>query len=95
MLVAPSTGALVARAAAISNARDAATGWVQLQQIPADAVSEYQPFWALSAHLLERLGRTDDAIASYERAIGLCADPVMRAFLESRKRGLVERRTGF
>jgi predicted RNA polymerase sigma factor len=78
---APTIGALVGRAAAVAEARGAATGWALLQAIPAEAVATYQPYWALAAHLLKRLQRPDDSAAAYRRAIGLCEDPAMREFL--------------
>jgi RNA polymerase sigma-70 factor (ECF subfamily) len=77
--LAPTTGALVGRAAAVAEARGAAAGWALLQAIPAEAVASYQPYWALAAHLLRRLVQPADA--AYERAIGLCEDPAMRDFL--------------
>lgn len=77
--LAPTIGALVGQAAAIAEAHGAAAGWALLQAIPAEAVASYQPYWALAAHLLRRLGRPADM--AYERAIGLCEDPAMRAFL--------------
>jgi RNA polymerase sigma-70 factor (ECF subfamily) len=79
--IAPAIGALVGRAAAVAQARDPQTGWALLQQIPAQAVISYQPYWALAAHLLERMQRSEEARAARERAIGLCEDPAMRAFL--------------
>ncbi|HKW53686.1 MAG TPA: DUF6596 domain-containing protein [Stellaceae bacterium] len=79
--LAPTIGALIGRAAAIAEARDAETGWALLQAIPADAVVGYQPFWALAAHLLKRLDRMEQAADAYSRAIGLCEDPAMRDFL--------------
>ena len=79
--LAPTIGALVGRAAALAEARDAATGWALLQMIPAEAVASYQPYWALAAHLLQRRGRADEAAAAYDRAIGLCEDAAMREFL--------------
>lgn len=83
--IAPTIGAWVGRAAAVAEARDAATGLTLLQSIPSNAVASYQPYWALAAHLFERLGRTDDSRAARERAIGLCEDPAMRAFLLRRQ----------
>jgi len=77
--LAPTIGALVGQAAAVAEARGAAAGWTLMQAIPAEAVASYQPYWALAAHLLRRLGRPADA--AYERATGLCEDPAMRAFL--------------
>jgi predicted RNA polymerase sigma factor len=79
--LAPTIGALVGRAAAISEARDAEAGLHLLRELPEDTVGNYQPFWALSAHLLARLGRGSEAADAYQRAIGLCDDAAMRAFL--------------
>ncbi|HLI19180.1 MAG TPA: DUF6596 domain-containing protein [Rhodanobacteraceae bacterium] len=55
--IAPTVGALVGRAAAVAQARDPQAGWSLLQRIPADAVADYQPYWALAAHLLGRMDR--------------------------------------
>ena len=77
--VAPTIGALVSQAAAVAEARGPAAGAALLDAIPADTVAGYQPYWALLAHLLQRLGQP--AEAAYDRAIGLCEDPAMRAFL--------------
>ncbi|MDQ2972303.1 MAG: RNA polymerase subunit sigma-70, partial [Pseudomonadota bacterium] len=79
--LAPTIGALVSRAAAMAEARDAASGLTLLQAMPAETVARYQPYWALTAHLFKRLHRDDEAAAAYERAIGLCEDPAMRTFL--------------
>jgi len=54
------------------------------ETIPEQAVAGYQPYRALAAHLLERLQRSDEACAARGRAIGLCEDPAMRAFLMRR-----------
>jgi RNA polymerase sigma-70 factor (ECF subfamily) len=43
--------------------------------------SRYQPYWAVRAHLLQRLGRISEASAAYDRAIGLAEDPTVRKFL--------------
>lgn len=79
--LAPTVGALVGRAAAVAEARGAATGWSMLEAIPVVSVATYQPYWALTAHLLVSLGRNDEARAAYDRASGLCEDPAMRAYL--------------
>lgn len=79
--LAPTTGAQVARAAAIGEAEGAAVGWAALAALPAEAIHSYQPYWALAAHLLKCLRRAPEARAAYERALGLCADPAMREFL--------------
>jgi predicted RNA polymerase sigma factor len=83
--IAPATGARVGRAAAIGEARGAEAGWRWLQAIPRESVAAYQPYWALAAHLLARMGRASEADDAYERAIGLCDDDAMRAFLTRRR----------
>jgi predicted RNA polymerase sigma factor len=77
----PTSGAVVGRAAAVAEARGAATGWALLEIIPGEAVKSYQPYWALAAHLLRRMQRLEEARAAYDRAIGLCEDSAMRQFL--------------
>lgn len=79
--LAPTIGALVGRAAAIAEARGAEHGWALLQEVPGEAVAGYQPYWALAAHLLKRMGRMGDSADAYGRAIGLCEDAAMRDFL--------------
>ena len=82
--IAPSIGALVGRAAAYAEAQSAAAGWAALQAIPADLVANYQPYWAVAAHLLGRLQRVDEARDAYLRAIDLAHDPAERRFLGRR-----------
>jgi predicted RNA polymerase sigma factor len=74
-------------AAAVAEAHGPVAGWRLLETIPTEAVSEYQPYWALSANLLKRMGRP--AESAYNRAIGLCEDHAIRAFLrkETQRRG--------
>lgn len=64
---APSIGAHVARAAAHGEAHDIRRCIDMLGDLPADRVAEYQPYWAVTAHLLQRLGRHSDA---HRRATG-------------------------
>jgi len=84
--LAPTIGALVGRAAAIAEARGAATGWALLEIIPGEAIKSYQPYWALAAHLLKRIHRLEEARTAYDRAIGLCEDSAMREFLTDQAR---------
>jgi predicted RNA polymerase sigma factor len=83
--LAPTVGARIGRAAAVTEARGPAAGWAMLEELPSEAVTNYQPYWALRAHLLKRLRRIDEARAAWDRAIGLCEDPAMRRFLQSAK----------
>lgn len=74
----PTLGAQVGRAAAVAEAFGPGVGLALLEQIGA---SDYQPYWALKAHLLKRLRRSEEASSAYLRAIGLCQDESARAFL--------------
>ncbi len=79
--LAPGLGALVGRAAALANAQGPAVGLEALGTIEPRSIVNYQPYWAVRAHLLVRLGRTEAARECYSRAIGLCEDQAVREFL--------------
>jgi RNA polymerase sigma-70 factor (ECF subfamily) len=79
--LAPTLGALVSQAAAIAEAKGLDRGLVKLNALPIEAVKNYQPFWALKAHLLKQLGCKSDAQQAYVRAIGLTEDAAIREFL--------------
>jgi predicted RNA polymerase sigma factor len=51
----------------------------------ADAINSCQPYWALAAHLFQRMERRDEAAIAYSGAIGL-EDETARKFL-ARKAG--------
>ncbi|MGB9206295.1 MAG: DUF6596 domain-containing protein [Terriglobales bacterium] len=68
-------------AAAIAEARGPEAGLAVLDGIDPDDVSAYQPYWAVRAHLLQRLGKTPEAADAFDRAIGLTEDPAVRQFL--------------
>jgi RNA polymerase sigma-70 factor (ECF subfamily) len=57
-----------------------------LDAIDQDAISAYQPYWAVRAHFLQLLGKGPEAQHAYDRAIGLAEDPAVREFL-LQKRG--------
>jgi RNA polymerase sigma-70 factor (ECF subfamily) len=81
ILLAPTIGARVGQAAALAETGGAESGLSALGAIPPDAVASYQPYWALSGHLLKRVGRTAEARRAYTRAVGLSEDPAVRDFL--------------
>jgi predicted RNA polymerase sigma factor len=83
--LAPTLGARVAQAAAAAEARGAAAGLALLDAIDRNAVSTYQPFWAVRAHLLREAGEAAAAAEAYDRAIGLTEDPAIRRFLLERR----------
>lgn len=82
------TGSVVVavnRAVALANARGPAEGLPLLDALHADPrLQEYQPYWAARAALLADTGRAVEAAQAYSRAIGLAADPAVRAFLQGR-----------
>ena len=79
--ISPALGTRVGHAAAIAEAEGPKAGLAALEPIAPDAVSHYQPYWAVRAHLLEGLGKTHEASDAYERAVGLAEDPAVREFL--------------
>ncbi len=74
-------GGWVSQAWAIAQAQGLKQGLVKLNALPVQAVKNYQPFWALKAHLLKQLGCKSDAQHAYVRAIGLTEDAAIREFL--------------
>jgi RNA polymerase sigma-70 factor (ECF subfamily) len=86
---APTLGAKVAHAVALSRVEGAERGLELLEAIgPPDARDTYQPYWSARAHLLEQLGRSGDACGAYDRASGLSEDPDIRRFLLGKRRAL-------
>ena len=79
--LAPTLGTRTGYAAAVAEARGPAAGMAMLDAIDVGAVSGYQPYWAVRAHLLQLLGKIPEALDAYERAIGLAEDPAVREFL--------------
>jgi predicted RNA polymerase sigma factor len=79
--ISPALGTQAGYAAAVAEAKGPEAGLAVLDSIDRDAVADYQPYWAVRAHLLQRLGKTRDAADAYDRAIGLAEDPAVREFL--------------
>ncbi len=84
--ISPTLGTRTGYAAAIAETNGPEAGLAVLDAIALDDVSGYQPYWAVRAHLLQRLGKTPEALDAYNRAIGLAEDPAVREFL-LQKRG--------
>jgi predicted RNA polymerase sigma factor len=79
--LAPTLGARVGRAAAVAEVHGAGPALELLDDIDAHAAN-YQPYWAVRAHLLRRLARGDEAAAAYDRAVELATDPAVRSYLQ-------------
>jgi predicted RNA polymerase sigma factor len=83
--ISPTLGTRTGHAAAVGEANGPEEGLAVLDGIDVDAVSGYQPYWAVRAHLLQRLGKTPEAGDAFDRAIGLAEDPAVRKFLLQRR----------
>jgi len=83
--IAPTLGTRTGYAAAVGEARGPEAGLAVLHGTDPDDVSGYQPYWAVRAHLLQRLGKTSEAAEAFDRAIGLAEDPAVREFLLQRR----------
>jgi RNA polymerase sigma-70 factor (ECF subfamily) len=83
--ISPTVGTQTGYAAAIAEVNGAAAGLSVLDAIEVDRVTGYQPYWAVRAHLQQRLGRTPEALDAYDRAIGLAEDSAVREFLLQRR----------
>jgi len=83
--ISPALGTRVGYAAAVAEAEGPEAGLAVLDPIAPDAVSHYQPYWAVRAHLLQRLGKKREAADAYDRAIGLAEDPAVREFLVQKR----------
>jgi RNA polymerase sigma-70 factor (ECF subfamily) len=83
--ISPTLGTRTGYAAALAEINEAEAGLAALDGIGPDDVSAYQPYWAVRAHLLQRLGKTPEALDAFDRAIGLTEDPAVREFLLQRR----------
>jgi len=83
--ISPTIGCQTGYAAALAEAEETEHGMAVLDSMDRDRVSAYQPYWAVRASLLQRLGRNPEASDAYERAIGLAEDPAIREFLLKRQ----------
>jgi RNA polymerase sigma-70 factor (ECF subfamily) len=83
--ISPTPGARTGYAAAVGEANGPEAGLAVLDGICPDDVSAYQPYWAVRAHLLQRLRKTSEAVDAFDRAIGLAEDPAVRQFLLQRR----------
>ncbi len=87
---APTMGALVSRAAALSEAFGPRAGLDALAELPKDRTRNYQPYWAVRAAILARTAAIDAAAEAYTMSIGLTEDVAVRRYLLTRKAQLSE-----
>jgi predicted RNA polymerase sigma factor len=83
--ISPTLGTWTGYAAAVGEANGPDAGLAVLDGIDPHDVPAFQPYWAVRAHLLQRLGKTSEAAHAFDRAIGLAEDPAVRQFLLQRR----------
>ena len=84
VIMKPTVGARVSHAAVIGRVQDAAAGLALLNRIAERDIVNYQPYWAVRAHLLTEAGETASASSAYRTAIGLSDSEAVRQFLQTR-----------
>ena len=84
VIMKPTVGARVSHAAVIGRVQDAAAGLALLNRIAKRDIVNYQPYWAVRAHLLTEAGETASASSAYRTAIGLSDSEAVRQFLQTR-----------
>jgi predicted RNA polymerase sigma factor len=83
--VSPALGTQTGYAVAVAEANGPETGLAVLDAMDLETVSHYQPYWAVRAHLLQRIGHAHEAADAYDRAIGLAEDRAVKEFLLQRR----------
>jgi RNA polymerase sigma-70 factor (ECF subfamily) len=86
--IAPSLGSGVALAAVTAEVDGPAAGLAALDALLLEAGQRarlFQPAMATRAHLLDRLGRKQEAVAAYDSAISLTHDTAEREYLQRRR----------
>ena len=87
VLIAPGIGSLVGRAVALAQAGNPAAGFAALEEIPANRIVNYQPYWAARGHLLQLLNQKVQARKAFTRAASLADDAALREYLFKRSAG--------
>jgi predicted RNA polymerase sigma factor len=83
--ISPAIGTRTGYAAAVAETSGPAAGLAILDAIDPRAVSDYQPYWAVRAHLLQRLGSAPESSEAFDQAIALAEDPAVKQFLLQRR----------
>jgi len=82
--LAPGIGSLVGRAVALAQSGQPEAGLEALDEIPAERIVNYQPYWAARGHILRLLGHEDEARNAFTRAASLTDDAALREHLFAR-----------
>lgn len=76
------------RAVALAESAGPAVALAEIDALDAARLADFQPFHAVRADLLARLGRRTEALAAYDRAIALAPGPAERLWLLRRRDAL-------
>ncbi len=79
----PGIGARISRAVVLAGSGQPGKALAALDDMPAERVARYQPYWAARAKVLDLQGRPAAARAARKTAVELTDDPAVRAYLES------------
>ena len=84
VIMKPTAGARVSHAAVVGKVEGPTTGLALLDRIAEREIVDYQPYWAVRAHLLTEAGDAENASHAYRTAIGLSDSGAVRQFLQAR-----------
>ena len=84
IVIKPTVGARISRAAVAGRAQGPQVGLEHLSRMNESDMASYQPYWAVRAHLLAEIGDIENAASAYRTAIGLSDSPSVREFLQAR-----------
>ena len=76
------------RAVALAELAGPAVALAEIEALDAARLTDFQPFHAVRADLLARLGRREEALAAYDRAIEMAPGPAERLWLLRRRIGI-------
>ena len=88
VIMKPTAGARVSHAAVVGKVEGPAAGLALLDRIAEREIVNYQPSWAVRAHLLTEAGDAEGASNAYRTAIGLSDSEAVRQFLQARLDGI-------
>lgn len=87
---APSPVVTLNRAMALAQVEGPVAGLAAIADLADDRrMADYQPYWAALGHLHAQHGRREDAHEALTLALGLSADPAVRAYLQAQISGLL------
>ncbi|MEM9262610.1 MAG: RNA polymerase subunit sigma-70, partial [Pseudomonadota bacterium] len=82
---APSIGAQIGLAAALTANGQPSDALDELRKIETRKAERHQPFWATKAEADTSLGNTADALTSFDRAIALSTNEGVKQFLQGKR----------